>query len=461
MHSEKGIAHLIIIVMATLVIGAGVGGFLLLKNKEGSTEKQPIFSESNKAPFDEKRQLPLYPVPKPINYPSGTVVLLFSTGWNKPDAPGGGIVYYDETTKNIRPVNRSPVIPISYYARERSGEVFYIADLKTIYRGDLNFRPVEKIAEGVRATDLHIPTDGPYIAFTNIETETATDMTTTVYAAKVDGTEHFKIPIPQGVKRFMFNRWLPGNKKLLLQSDEPGAMILWEADLPSKTIKKFDRYTDYLYADMPIPVFSPDGQRLAYIKDIGNHAKEIWVSNASGSEPKRVFQGGDNLIWAMWAPDSKKFHVVAAALAPGIEGDDVLLFFDREGNLIRELIPDPVGEALSPILWSDDSRYLFLGTEMSDATVRPGKIILYDFHNDKIGKEFPTEGMKIPLEHQLIWKIVYSPSGKFYYEVIPKNFADALKIDDSFPQLWVIDTTTMEKKKISDNASNAFILVIP
>ena len=58
-------------------------------------------------------------------------------------------------------------------------------------------------------------------------------------------------------------------------------------------------------------------------------------------------------------------------------------------------------------------------------------------------------------------KQVASPSGKVYYEVIPKNFAEALKIDYSFPQLWMIDIATMEKKKISDNASDSHVLVIP
>lgn len=93
------------------------------------------------------------------------------------------------------------------------------------------------------------------------------------------------------------------------------------------------------------PAWSPDGERIAFVRGRGTESPEVWTADANGMGERRLGSG----TWPAWSPDGRFLAVV------GDEG--ILVLSAEDGTVVRELIlggrPD----------WAPDcSRVAFVGS---------------------------------------------------------------------------------------------------
>lgn len=102
--------------------------------------------------------------------------------------------------------------------------------------------------------------------------------------------------------------------------------------------------------------WSPDGQRLAYVRTAGGrerHRRELWIARADGSRGRRVCESLTDAYGVRWSPDGR-------ALAFGgsdCEGDSrtTLWHYDVEADRLRRLAGEDVELAVSSsVLWHPD-----------------------------------------------------------------------------------------------------------
>jgi len=132
-------------------------------------------------------------------------------------------------------------------------------------------------------------------------------------------------------------------------------------------------------ADCWSPLWSPDGRRIAYYR-LGRDGKDgIYVQNADGGEPKRIFKPESEDVYynpTSWLPDGSA--LLLQRFAPG-QGKLAMLPMtggEADSNRLRPLLPS-ASQQLYPRL-SRDGRLLAFNSDES------GKALCYvvEFHTD-------------------------------------------------------------------------------
>ena len=88
-----------------------------------------------------------------------------------------------------------------------------------------------------------------------------------------------------------------------------------------------------------MPACSPDGERLAYVQQVG-HALSLWISNLDCKNSRVLTDEGRNLL-PCWLPDSK--HIVWMKSEPGHEPsrNSQIHLMNTESGESRRLFTDP------------------------------------------------------------------------------------------------------------------------
>jgi Tol biopolymer transport system component len=97
------------------------------------------------------------------------------------------------------------------------------------------------------------------------------------------------------------------------------------------------QFSDLVTEDTSQPIFSNDGQHLAYITQPEADRTELWVSDSAGHNPVKLISSGANLETLGWSNDASKF-----------------LFADRTGTDWQLFIIDANGTHLHELPWSGD-----------------------------------------------------------------------------------------------------------
>lgn len=107
--------------------------------------------------------------------------------------------------------------------------------------------------------------------------------------------------------------------------------------------------------------FSPDGKRLAFVRDTPDKMRRLIIVNAEdGSDEKEIYAVSDNhkLIEPRWSPDGKKFAFVASDVTDkgrvwGISE------IPAEGGAIKQILPPQIGKVYTPNWIGDGSGLLY------------------------------------------------------------------------------------------------------
>lgn len=119
---------------------------------------------------------------------------------------------------------------------------------------------------------------------------------------------------------------------------------------------KNDREVRGQHANMNIlPVWSPDGERIAYMSGASFIGPEhtVAVYDADGTSPRRVKAPGARAGMAVWSPDGKHLALIA-----GTDENPAVFVGDGEGNDLRQVSPPGTG-AMFPFWTGDSSRICF------------------------------------------------------------------------------------------------------
>jgi eukaryotic-like serine/threonine-protein kinase len=129
--------------------------------------------------------------------------------------------------------------------------------------------------------------------------------------------------------------------------------------------------------------FSPDGKRLAFVRDTPDNTRRLLIVNAEdGSGEKEIYAVTDNhkLIEPRWSPDGKKFAFVASDVTEkgrvwGISE------ISAEGGAVRQILPPQIGKVYTPNWLRDGSGLLFCAEPTGS---RQTQIWRVDYRNGEV-----------------------------------------------------------------------------
>jgi TolB protein len=122
-----------------------------------------------------------------------------------------------------------------------------------------------------------------------------------------------------------------------------------------------------------LPVFSPDGRRIAFVSDRGGTA-QVWVMHRDGSAARRLTRDLGPQERVSWSPDGSR--IAYACLAAGAGGEDDedntdICTIPAAGGRERRVTPDPVARDSQPA-WSPAGGWIaFVRDRAALMEVRP------------------------------------------------------------------------------------------
>lgn len=159
-------------------------------------------------------------------------------------------------------------------------------------------------------------------------------------------------------------RWSSDSNRIVYASTRTGHSQLFEYDLTKNSETRLATSE----ADDEVPVYSPDGKALAFVRS--DH--ELHVMTLTSKADKTVASGDLNRAALCWSPDSKflaytevgakSFRNISVVAADGTQGRPVSFLAD--------------GETGSGIAWSPDGKYLLFDTGQRSETSKIARIDL-------------------------------------------------------------------------------------
>jgi Tol biopolymer transport system component/imidazolonepropionase-like amidohydrolase len=104
--------------------------------------------------------------------------------------------------------------------------------------------------------------------------------------------------------------WSPDGRQLAYVSDRAGGMDVWVHDFGQRTHRRLTQLPD---AEMA-PTWSPDGRHIAFVSNTGFEQGTIYVIEARGGVPLKVYDESFGPGYPTWSPDGR--HVAISTLQP-------------------------------------------------------------------------------------------------------------------------------------------------
>ncbi len=174
------------------------------------------------------------------------------------------------------------------------------------------------------------------------------------------------------------------------------------------------------------PQFSPDGKRLVFMSDrSGSH--ELWVSNADGTQAKRITSLGDTGT-PRWSPDGRTI-----AFDSNLHGTSAIFAVEADGGPPRVLVSGDSNNCVPS--WSHDGRFVYFSSDRGEGRFQVWRLSLKDGKQEQITKN----GGFAPLESPDGQTIYYAESRYPNPHVwkVPKNGGDERMVSSQVePGTW-------------------------
>ncbi|MBV8841720.1 MAG: serine/threonine-protein kinase [Bryobacterales bacterium] len=278
------------------------------------------------------------------------------------------LAWYERAAKNRNPGDTPPpsVVPLTSFAGYKDFGSFSPDGRRIAFswnggKGGFGGKPERKIYtktigpdEPVQLTftaeDDRVPAwspDGKYIAFCRAATQEPTPSRYAVYVIPASGGQERKI-----TEGGMGVSWSEDGKALAVAgaSDEAGAIFLFSLE----TGKRRQLTSPHLGFDN-LPVFSPDGRWVAFTRDFGFSAREIFVVPARGGTAKRLTFDREPTYGAAWTADSREI-VFASNRGSGGES---LWRIATSGGTSTPLLTRPQGGGFYPSISRQGHRLVY------------------------------------------------------------------------------------------------------
>lgn len=222
------------------------------------------------------------------------------------------------------------------------------------------------------------------------------DGTKIVYNSGISDSDIVQLPLEGGMARPLLATasnesaaaWSPKGPQFAFVTSRNGRPEIWAQstqegwERPVVTRRDFPDDTVGLFA----PAFSPDGERLAYVRASNKRLAVIWISPAAGGEPIRLSDEADYGMGPTWSPDGNSiaYSSFQHGLVRTVVGSGQPPVTIRDKGCIRAAqwspdgqwiaCPDPghvalispdgkmsrvVGERPAMVAWSHDSKTLY------------------------------------------------------------------------------------------------------
>jgi TolB protein len=204
-----------------------------------------------------------------------------------------------------------------------------------------------------------------------------------IYAINVDGTGERRLARGAGSE---FS-WSPDGRTIAYARD--GDIYVMRPDGSDRRRLT----TDPAYDD--IPMFSPDGKRIAFVSSRSG-ALQIWLMNADGSDQHQLTRSAGTNYFPTWSPDGSRI-----AFRSDRDGNPEIYSMRADGSDVQRLTDDAAIE-FSPN-WGPDGRIVFVSNKNTG-----GKASLWVMDGDGSDQHRLTPRDFVWNETSPVW----SPDGK-------------------------------------------------
>jgi TolB protein len=133
--------------------------------------------------------------------------------------------------------------------------------------------------------------------------------------------------------------WSPDGRRIVFCSTRSGHYAIWVMNVDGSQPTQLTTPYGDRYPDANVPVWSPDGTKIAFWSGIEHRYGNVWVMDADGGNRKQLTAQppGVNCDEPVWSPDGSK--ILYATNRPGSGGIGIWIM-DADGSNQRVLVTD-------------------------------------------------------------------------------------------------------------------------
>jgi TolB protein len=144
----------------------------------------------------------------------------------------------------------------------------------------------------------------------------------------------------------------PDGSSLLFSSNRNGAFDLYLLRFGEKQLFQLTQNVGNVVS----PDYSPNGQKIVFVNQVGDGLPAIWSVNSDGLNPHLVYAGADEIVAVTWSPNGEQ---IAYAMSIGVPLEYEIFIMNADGKNHRQVSQglNGIGGSLD---WSPDGKSLLI-----------------------------------------------------------------------------------------------------